>query len=60
MTTHDDAVAHGMRNLSASLSKEWTMKTKTHLKAGAPEPTSLNFNGRGIDLNDDQKIDTVC
>ena len=25
----------------------------------APEPTSLTFNGRGIDLNEDEKVDTL-
>ena len=27
--------------------------------AAAPEPTSLTFNGRGIDLNEDDKIDSL-
>jgi hypothetical protein len=28
-------------------------------ESDAPEPTSLTFNGRGIDLNEDTKIDTL-
>jgi len=27
---------------------------------GAPEPTSLTFNGRGIDLNDDGQVDALA
>lgn len=33
--------------------------TENFETTAAPEPTSLTFNGRGIDLNDDMKIDSL-